>query len=156
LPRLEWIAEAAPAVADALAAAAMTQELATPLMACTRPQLRAPDAAAEIRPVAPDEALAVRNVQRVAFGQPPLEEVSAETPSRVVAAWIDGVVAAAAQWTKVIEGVSEVAGVATAEPFRRRGLAGALTLHPRRNDAPLARRLAQRVRIKPPKVHSAP
>jgi hypothetical protein len=28
LPRLEWIAEAAPAVADALAAAAMTQELA--------------------------------------------------------------------------------------------------------------------------------
>jgi hypothetical protein len=66
LPRLEWIAEAAPAVADALAEAAMAEELATPLMACTRAELRTPEAEAEISPVTPAEALAVRNMQRTA------------------------------------------------------------------------------------------
>ena len=35
LPRLEWIEEAAPAVASALGDAGMTEELRTPLMACT-------------------------------------------------------------------------------------------------------------------------
>jgi predicted GNAT family acetyltransferase len=34
---------------------------------------------------------------------------------------------AAATWTAVIDGCSEVAGVATAEPWRRRGLAGVVT-----------------------------
>jgi predicted GNAT family acetyltransferase len=34
---------------------------------------------------------------------------------------------AAASWTRVSEAVSEVAGVATAEEWRRRGLAGATT-----------------------------
>lgn len=127
LPRLEWIAEAAPAVVDALAAAGMVQELATPLMACTADDLRMPNVEVTIEPVSDAQALAIRNMQRVAFGQPPEETVSAETPTGWLAAWIDGVPAAAAQWTRVIEGVSEVAGVATAEPFRRRGLAGALT-----------------------------
>ena len=40
---------------------------------------------------------------------------------------MDGVPAAAASWSAVVAGVSEVAGVATAEPFRRRGLAGVVT-----------------------------
>jgi predicted GNAT family acetyltransferase len=34
---------------------------------------------------------------------------------------------AAGVWTRVIYGVSELAGIATAEPWRRRGLAGAIT-----------------------------
>ena len=34
---------------------------------------------------------------------------------------------AAATWTAVVDGTSEVAGVATAEAWRRRGLAGVVT-----------------------------
>ena len=126
LPRLEWIAEAAPAVAAALAAAGMREELATPLMACTRAELHTPHVDAEIARVSADEALEVHNVQRVAFGQEPVEETS-EGELRTVLARIGGRVVAAAGWTAVIGGVSEIVGVATAEPFRGRGLAGALT-----------------------------
>src|SRR5919108_2247366 len=42
--RLEWVEEAAPAVAAALAAAGMVQELRTPLMACRPDDLTAADA----------------------------------------------------------------------------------------------------------------
>jgi predicted GNAT family acetyltransferase len=65
-------------------------------------------------------------VQRVAFGQPPVDAL-AETPNRTMAGGIDGTIASASAWSEVIGGVSEVVGVATAEPFRGRGLAGALT-----------------------------
>ena len=127
LPRLEWVEEAAPAVVDALAAAAMQQELATPLMACARDELRIPDVDVEIVPASAADALDVRNMQRVAFGQPPVDSVSAETSERTLVGRVGGVLATAGSWTEVIGGVSEVAGIATAEPFRRRGLAGALT-----------------------------
>src|ERR671930_582113 len=42
LPRLEWIEEAAPSVAPALAAAGMSEELRTPLMACAAEDLASP------------------------------------------------------------------------------------------------------------------
>jgi ribosomal protein S18 acetylase RimI-like enzyme len=132
LPRLEWIAEAAPGVAAALEAAGMRKELATPLMACTRSELVVPDVDAEVHPFGASDAVAVRNMQRIAFGQPPLdaageESVSAEAPERTLLARIDGEIVSAAGWTEVIEGVSEIVGVATADSSRRRGLAGALT-----------------------------
>ena len=127
LPRLEWLDEVAPAVKDALAAVGMQEELATPLMACAGDQLRVPEVDVEIAPASAADALDVRNLQRVAFGQAPIDSVSAETPERTLLARIDGEIVSASAWTEVIEGVSEVAGVATAEPFRRRGLAGALT-----------------------------
>jgi ribosomal protein S18 acetylase RimI-like enzyme len=104
----------------------MSQELATPLMACTPADLRTPDVEVEIEPVSAANALAVRNMQRVAFGQPPVDAL-AEAPSRTLAGRIDSTIATAAGWTEVIGGVSEVVGVATAERFRGRGLAGALT-----------------------------
>jgi ribosomal protein S18 acetylase RimI-like enzyme len=126
LPRLEWLAEAAPAVADALASAGMREELSTPLMACTPSELRIPAVDVEIAVVPATDGLDVRNMQRIAFGQPPLD-VSAETAERTLAGRVGGAIASASGWTEVIEGVSEVAGVATAEPFRNRGLAGALT-----------------------------
>jgi ribosomal protein S18 acetylase RimI-like enzyme len=129
LPRLEWIAEAAPEVAAALEAAGMRQELATPLMACTPDELRVPDVEAEIEPVTAAEAFETRNMQLVAFGQEPLSEGggSAEPPHRFVRARIDGQIVAAGGWSAVVDGVSEIVGVATAEPFRGRGLAGAIT-----------------------------
>jgi ribosomal protein S18 acetylase RimI-like enzyme len=129
VPRLEWVAEAAPLVANALAAAGMREELATPLMTCTRSELRTPGVDADMARVSAEGALEVRNMQRVAFGQEPVEAL-AQAPSadqRTLFARIDDQVVAAAGWTAVIDGTSEVVGVATAEPFRGRGLAGALT-----------------------------
>lgn len=126
LPRLEWIAEAAPLVAAALDAAGMREELATPLMACTPAELRVPSVDVEFERASAADALGVRNLQRVAFGEAPLSELD-ESPQRVLCARIDGEICTAGVWTEVIDGVSEVAGVATAEPFRRRGLAGAVT-----------------------------
>jgi ribosomal protein S18 acetylase RimI-like enzyme len=126
LPRLEWIAEAAPLVADAVGRAGMREELATPLMACSRSELRGPAVDAEIARVSAADALEALNVQRVAFGQEPVDHAG-ERGSRTMLARIDGRVVAAAGWAAVIGGVSEIVGVATAEAFRGRGLAGALT-----------------------------
>ena len=126
LPRLEWIAEAAPSVAGAVERAGMREELAAPLMACTRAELRGPAVETAITRASAADALDVLNVQRVAFGQAPVEDAG-ERSDRAMLARIDGRVAAVAGWTAVIGGVSEIVGVATAEPFRGRGLAGALT-----------------------------
>jgi ribosomal protein S18 acetylase RimI-like enzyme len=133
LPRLEWIAEAAPQVADSLRQAGMMEELVTPLMACTPDQLRAPAVDARVARATAADAAAARRMLMVAFGQPPPDEsedgarVSAETPRRMVVAWVDGDIASAGSWTPVADGVSEVAGIGTAERYRRRGLAGAIT-----------------------------
>jgi hypothetical protein len=48
LPRLEWIEEAAPVAAAALAVAGMTEELRAPLMTCTPGGLREPRAPAGV------------------------------------------------------------------------------------------------------------
>jgi GNAT superfamily N-acetyltransferase len=133
LPRLEWIEEAAPAVAAALAAAGMEQELRMPLMACTPDRLiaAAPDVGGVvIRPVDGGNQRAAIDLQRVAFGQPPLrddEPVRAPGGGATVLAEVGDEPVAAAVWTGVIGGVSEVGGVATAEAWRGRGLAGAVT-----------------------------
>jgi ribosomal protein S18 acetylase RimI-like enzyme len=129
LPRLEWIGEAAPAVAAALAGAGMREELSTPLMACSREELRIPRARIDAERVNAADELAVRNMQRVAFGQAPLDghDVSAEAPRRALFARVDGEIATASGWSEVVDGVSEVTGVATAEAYRGRGFAGAMT-----------------------------
>lgn len=135
LPRLEWIEEFAPRVAPELRRAGMLEELRTPLMTCDPGSLV--DAPADvpdlsIRPMADDDLREATNLQRVAFGQEAL--ASDEDPQDPREIGGGGVIArsgstpvAAAVWTRVIDGVSEVAGVATAERWRRRGLAGAVT-----------------------------
>jgi ribosomal protein S18 acetylase RimI-like enzyme len=135
LPRLEWIEEAAPRVASRLAAAGMRQELRTPLMAC------APGALVEAVADVPGLAIATvgaatlraaADLQRVAFGEPQLSADAAPADPHArggggVVATSDGTVVATANHTLVVDGIAEVAGVATAEPWRRRGLAGAVT-----------------------------
>jgi hypothetical protein len=136
LPRLEWVEEAAPRVAPALAAAGMVQELRTPLMACMPDDLV--DAGADVEdlsvaPVGDTDLRATSDLQRVAFGMEPLPAgeppASFARPSGggAVLARAGGDPAAVAVWTRVIDGCSEVAGVATAERWRRRGLAGVVT-----------------------------
>jgi ribosomal protein S18 acetylase RimI-like enzyme len=135
LPRLEWIEEVAPRLAPPLAAAGLTEELRTPLMACAPEELREAPAAVPglaLTPVGDADVRDAENVQRVAFGQGPLAAGDAARDPRrsgggAVVARADGEPVAAANWTPVVDGVSEIAGVATAEAWRRRGLAGAVT-----------------------------
>jgi ribosomal protein S18 acetylase RimI-like enzyme len=135
LPRLEWIEEAAPAVAPALAAAGMREELRTPLMTCE------PDTLVEAASDVPGLTVAAvgdgdlrdnARVQRAAFGQPPLaaDEPPSDPRRRgggAVLARVGDAPAATATWTAIVDGTSEVAGVATAAAWRRRGLAGVVT-----------------------------
>jgi predicted GNAT family acetyltransferase len=135
LPRLEWVEEAAPRLAALLEAAGMREELHTPLMACTPGELRAAEAdVADLR-VAPVEDTDVRdcaNLQRVAFGGdavPIHEEMRDPRPTGggAVLARAGGEAVSAASWTRIVDGYTEIVGVATAEPWRGRGLAGAVT-----------------------------
>jgi hypothetical protein len=137
LPRLEWVEEAAPRVAPALAAGGMVEELRTPLMACTADELA--EAAADLEglsvaAVREADLRVTSDLQRVAFGMEPLP--AGAPPSSfarprgggaVLARAGDGTPVAVAVWTRVIDGCSEVAGVATAAAWRRRGLAGVVT-----------------------------
>jgi ribosomal protein S18 acetylase RimI-like enzyme len=135
LPRLEWIEEFAPGVAPELARAGMLEELRTPLMSCDPASLLEATAAVpelSIRPLGQADLRDAANLQHVAFGQAPLRPE--ERPADPAARGGGGVIArsgsqavAAGVWTRVIYGVSELAGIATAEPWRRRGLAGAIT-----------------------------
>jgi len=134
-PRLEWIEEAAPAVAAALGAAGMVEELRTPLMTCGPDELVVPAADVPglvVGPVGDADLRDAARVQRAAFGQAPLRADEPPYDSRrggggAVLARVGGAPAAVAAWTAVVDGTSEVAGVATAEAWRRRGLAGVVT-----------------------------
>jgi GNAT superfamily N-acetyltransferase len=130
LPRLEFVEEAAPDLARTLAAAGMQEELSTPLMTCEPEDLVAPPMpAADVakKDLTPGDVRAAVDVQRVAFGQPRLDPAEDPGDQRVVLVRVDGEPAAAATWTPVIDGASEIAGVATAAPYRNRGLAGVVT-----------------------------
>ena len=132
LPRLEWIEDVAPRLAPELERGGMSEELRTPLMACEPHELVDARAAIDeltIRVVGDADLRDCTNLQRVAFGEEPLtaEEEPRAPGGGAVLARAGGVPVAAAAWTKVTDGVSEIVGVATAEPWRRRGLAGALT-----------------------------
>ncbi len=134
LPRLEWIEEIAPDLAGVLAECGFEQELRTPLMACERSSLVEPPtpAGATVAPLADRDLDARDNLVRAAFGEPPRV---AGTPARdprargcgIAVAHVGGEIAAVATHSPVIEGVSEIMGVATAERFRRRGLGATVT-----------------------------
>jgi ribosomal protein S18 acetylase RimI-like enzyme len=130
LPRLEWIEEAAPLAAGALDRAGMGEELRTPLMALAPDELVQPEVEdAIVTVVAEDELREAADIQRVAFGGTPHAEDQAPAPPNggLVLARIRGEAASVAQWTPVIDSCSEIVGVATAEAWRRRGLAGLVT-----------------------------
>src|SRR6266511_1631044 len=95
-----------------------------------------PDDGAEARvekltvaPVGPDDLREATDIMRVAFGGAPLaagEEPRAPRGGAVLARSA-GTPVSAAMWTPVSDGISEIVGVATAEDWRRRGLAGVVT-----------------------------
>jgi GNAT superfamily N-acetyltransferase len=126
VPRIEAIEPCAPWVRDL---PGFEIELEPPLMACSAPtELSSPAELMVVRAGSPR----VRDLlaaQMEAFGEEPPSAERVETwNGRAVAALVDGKVVGAAAWTAVIDGMSEVAGVGVREPFRRQGIAGALTV----------------------------
>jgi ribosomal protein S18 acetylase RimI-like enzyme len=63
-----------------------------------------------------------------AFGEnEPSQERIDNFRGRAVAALVDGEVVGGASWTRVLDGMTEIAGIGVREPFRCQGIAGALT-----------------------------
>ena len=129
--RLEWIEEAAPRVAPALERAGMTEELRTPLMACSPEEIVEPEVeGATVAPALPDDVRELVNIQRVAFGQAPLTDGEEPHPSSARARCWRG---SGARPSRPHPGrpsstaTPRSSAVATAEPWRGRGLAGLVT-----------------------------
>src|SRR4051794_5052531 len=129
LPRLEWIEEAAPEVAPALAGAGMTEGRRTPLMAWTPSELVSAAGAPPglVVGAARDADLHdLARLQRVAFGEEPpaADEIPAD-PRRggggAVLARVGREAVAAAAWAAGVHRGSGGAGGATPAPRRRRG-----------------------------------
>jgi GNAT superfamily N-acetyltransferase len=131
-PRLEFVAECAPGLEEALAAAGFELQDRLPVMTLPAADLRAvaaPDgvALARVAAGAPD----VRSLLEVAadaFGSDWPSDAQVEAyGGRGVLARAQDEPAGAAFFSSVAEGVSELGGIGVRERFRRRGIAAALT-----------------------------
>lgn len=139
IPRLEYIARLAPAVEPALIDAGFTVEGRLPLMACVpgavRPQ-PLPEGIELVVPMTDAELLATLTAQNEAYGGPPAEPEAAERLRASMAAGQLVILARVAQSGEAVgggacttpaQGLTEVAGIGVRTPFRRRGVAAALT-----------------------------
>ncbi|MGW0782077.1 GNAT family N-acetyltransferase [Streptomyces sp. NPDC002913] len=138
LPRLEFLPSWAPAVEPALLAAGFTVESRAPVMACAPDGLLPPKPVDGLRvsePVTADEFTAAAAVQHTGFGGvggPDNGEIAwlrgASAGGGVSAlATLDGLPAGAGGCSVPADGIGELAGLAVAEAFRRRGVAAALS-----------------------------
>jgi GNAT superfamily N-acetyltransferase len=131
-PRLEFIAERAPGLEEALAAARFELQARIPVMTCPEQDLRevpAPEGVVIARALGggPD-VRALLEVQSAAFGEGPPSDAEVQSyRGRGLLARADGVPAGAASRSAIAKGVSEIGGVGVLERFRRRGIAAALT-----------------------------
>jgi len=149
-PRFEFIGEYAPGLGAALRAAGFVEEARQQLMVCTRETARAAPAVPGLRideldDCAPlDEIRTVLTVQRQGFDPESTEEATADEARRFAGTLGQGraflarlrqtAVAAgtyAAPLATGAEGtrITEIAGLATLVPYRRRGIATALAAH---------------------------
>lgn len=138
VPRLEYVPDAAPAVEAALVTAGFTVEGRVPVMVSVPGSLPAaePPAGIELRP---DDLLPALTVQHAAYEEPepPGPDDVARLRSCVergglVAVAIDvatGQAVGSGLVDAPIDDVGELAAVAVLTPFRRRGIATALSLH---------------------------
>ncbi|GAA2209506.1 GNAT family N-acetyltransferase [Nonomuraea monospora] len=141
VPRLEYVPQTSPGVEAALLAAGFVAEGRYPLLVCPpEAVVGAPvSARVEVRLVSDDAALwEVARVMNEAFGAPEASEHDVARLRRVldggglVAAAVQdgengGEVVGSGQLGRPHEGVAEVAGIAVLPPYRRRGIAGAVT-----------------------------
>lgn len=140
VPRLEYIATLAPAVEAELESAGFVGEGRLALMVCPPGSERVvpPPAGIElVRPETDQDLLHVRTVQHEAYGEPepagPREVDSLRANlsaggmavlARVVG---NGEPVGAGEYTPVLDGVTELTSVGVSAPFRRRGIAAAIT-----------------------------
>ncbi|MFJ4838440.1 GNAT family N-acetyltransferase [Streptomyces sp. NPDC088746] len=138
LPRLEFLPAWAPAVEPALLAAGFTVENRAPVMACTADGLLAPKPVDGLRiaePVTDAEFTSAAAVQHTGFGGeggPDDGEIAwlrraTESGGVSALATVDGRPAGAGGCSAPADGIGELAGLAVADAFRRRGVGAALS-----------------------------
>lgn len=138
-PRLEYLTSCAPAVEESLLAAGFTIEGRLALMLADERPLDAlvPPGFELLRPTTADELRDLRLVQHEAYEDPdPVDEAAIERLRRNLEDGAGAVLglassdrepAGAGEYTNPIGGVSEITSIAVREPFRRRGIAAAMT-----------------------------
>jgi GNAT superfamily N-acetyltransferase len=140
-PRFEFVAEFAPDLAPALRANGFAEESCLHLMVCTPATYRpAPDVPGLTITTLDSETpiAAIReNLDTNERGFDPRAAPVTEAEvrkfraelitSRAFTAYIDGQPAGAGMFTPPLDGLTELVGIATLEPFRGRGVAAALT-----------------------------
>jgi GNAT superfamily N-acetyltransferase len=136
-PRLEFLPSCAPAVEPALRAAGFEVEGRAPLMACPPGDLAAPKPVAGLElfePRADDDLFGLTTVQHYAYGEPGTPDRQAinglrhtyENGGIVLLGTIEGEPAGGGSCSIPIDGLTEIAGIAVAELFRRRGVGAAV------------------------------
>ncbi|MFF2171004.1 GNAT family N-acetyltransferase [[Kitasatospora] papulosa] len=138
MPRLEFLPAWAPAVEPTLLAAGFTEENRAPVMACAPDGLLPPKPVDGLRvaePVTDAEFTSAAAVQHTGFGGeggPDDGEIAwlrgATAGGGVSAlATLDGRPAGAGGCSAPVDGIGELAGLAVADAFRRRGVGAALS-----------------------------
>ncbi|WIM94663.1 GNAT family N-acetyltransferase [Actinoplanes oblitus] len=138
-PRLEYVVSSAPTLEKLLVEAGFTVEARHEYLVCTPSTFAEPPAPAGFElfePVSDDELTGMITVQSEAFGAiytPNPAELGRQRRNQqrggilVAARSADGHYAGGGAATVPSDGISEVAGIAVGERFRRRGLGGAIT-----------------------------
>lgn len=134
VPRLEFLAATAPAAEAALLAAGYEVERRIPVMLCPPGSLRVPPPPDGIELVVPESDVDIKGMltaQFEAFGDPGEPDVAGARKNKGFRVYardartgepVGGGVAEA-----VVDGTTEVAGIAVREPYRRRGAGAAIT-----------------------------
>jgi GNAT superfamily N-acetyltransferase len=130
-PRLEFVAECAPGLEETLTAAGFELQGRYPVMTLPASELRAvpaPDGVVVSRAPGGVDVRPLLQTAAEAFGSDaPTDAEVAHYRGRGLLARADGEPAGAAFRSEIAEGVSELGGIGVREPFRRRGIAAALT-----------------------------
>jgi GNAT superfamily N-acetyltransferase len=130
-PRLEFVAECAPGLEEALAGEGFALQGRYPVMTMPADHLRevpAPDGVVIARVLEGGDVRTLLATAAEAFGDgPPTDAQVAAYGGRGHLARADGEAAGSAFHSSIVDGVSELGGIGVRERFRRRGIAAALT-----------------------------
>jgi len=138
-PRLEYVSRLAPAVEPALRAAGFAVEDRLPLMICNHGEERAvalPPEIEVLRPTTDADLFGLLAAQNEAYGGSPPEAddvahlrtaLGSGTIALLARVAVTGEAVGGGMCTVPADAISEVAGIGVRAPFRRRGIAGALT-----------------------------
>jgi len=136
-PRLEYFSDVAPELEGLLRNAGYELERRVPLMICApgdRIDRAAPEGVRLREPETDDDLWQMRSAQNTAFGEPPevtdteIERVKASGPLMVLAE-ADGEVIGGGIALEIVDGTTEIAGIAVLEQYRKRGIAAAITAY---------------------------